>query len=80
MRRLSEVGGYGAAMVLIAFGIGALFLSLDGGVMCKTTWLEGSPDMTPEAIGEEVNKAGITVTDLPDCSVAGEHWRLARAS
>jgi hypothetical protein len=76
MRRVLEVGGYGAAAVLIAFGIGALVLSLDGRADVQDDLarekIEGSPDMTPEAIREAVNEAGITVTDLPECSVAGE--------
>ena len=74
--RLLEIGGYGAAAVLIAFGIGALVLSLDGRSDVQDNLalekIEGSPDMTPDAIREEVSKAGITVTDLPDCTVAGE--------
>ena len=30
MRRLLEYGGYAAAVVLVAFGIGALVLSING--------------------------------------------------
>ena len=76
MRRLFELGGYGAALVLIVFGIAALVVSLTGRSEVQDNLsqekIEGSPDMTPEAIQESVEKSGITVTDLPDCSVAGE--------
>lgn len=76
MRRLFEYAGYAAAVVLVAFGIGALVLSLNGRNDVREDLarekIEGSADMTPEAIREAVEEAGITVDDLPECSVAGE--------
>jgi hypothetical protein len=76
MKRLLEYGGYLAAVVLIAFGIGALVLSANGKSTVKDSLgdekIVGSPDMTPTAIAEEAQKAGLTGVDLPSCSVAGE--------
>jgi hypothetical protein len=76
MRRLLEYGGYAAAVVLIAFGIGALVLSIQGKSTVKDDLgqenIVGSPDMTPEAIAAEAQKAGLTGVDFPTCSVAGE--------
>ena len=76
MKRLLEYGGYLAAVVLIAFGIGALVLSANGKSTVKDSLgdekIVGSPDMTPDAIAEEAQKAGLTGVDLPSCSVAGE--------
>jgi hypothetical protein len=76
MRRLLEYGGYAAAVVLIAFGIGALVLSIQGKSTVKDSLgqekIVGSPDMTPDAIAAEAQKAGLTGVDFPSCSVAGE--------
>jgi hypothetical protein len=76
MKRLLEYGGYLAAVVLIAFGIGALVLSANGKSTVKDSLgdekIVGSPDMTPNAIAEQAQKAGLTGVDLPNCSVAGE--------
>jgi len=76
MRRLLEYGGYAAAVVLLAFGIGALVLSISGKSTVKDSLSDekivGSADMTPEAIADEAQKAGLTGVDLPSCSVAGE--------
>jgi hypothetical protein len=76
MRRLLEYGGYAAAVVLLAFGIGALVLSISGKSTVKDSLSDekivGSADMTPEAIAEEAQQAGLSDVDLPSCSVAGE--------
>jgi hypothetical protein len=76
MRRLLEYGGYAAAVVLVAFGIGALVLSINGKSTVKDSLSQerivGSPDMTPDAIAAEAQKAGLSDVDLPTCSVAGE--------
>jgi hypothetical protein len=61
---------------LIAFGIGALVLSIQGKSTVKDSLgqekIVGSPDMTPDAIAAEAQKAGLTGVDFPSCSVAGE--------
>ena len=76
MKRLLEYGGYAAAVVLIVFGIGALVLSLNGKSTVKDSLSQekivGSDDMTPDAIAESAEAAGLSGVDLPDCSVAGE--------
>jgi hypothetical protein len=76
MRRVFEIGGYVAAAVLIAFGIGALVLSLEGKNTVKDSLKDeqivGSPDMTPDAITKEAQAAGLKDVDIPDCDVAGE--------
>jgi hypothetical protein len=76
MRRFFEIGGIAAGVVLIAFGIGSLVLSAQGKATVKDSLkkekIVGSPDMTPDAIAAEAQKAGLTDVDVPDCSVAGE--------
>ena len=76
MRRLLEYGGYAAAVVLVAFGIGALVLSINGKSTVKDSLSQekivGSADMTPDAIAAEAQEAGLSGVDLPSCSVAGE--------
>jgi hypothetical protein len=70
------MGGYAAAGVLIAFGISALVLSINGKSTVKDSLnqekIVGSPDMTPDAIAAEAQQAGLSGVDLPSCSVAGE--------
>jgi hypothetical protein len=76
MRRLLEYGGYAAAVVLVAFGIGALVLSINGKNTVQNDLSQekivGSADMTPDAIAAEAQKAGLSGVDFPSCSVAGE--------
>src|SRR5689334_15974949 len=75
MRKGLEIGGVIAAVVLIAFGIGAIVLGANG----KSTVTDslsreqivGTPDMTPAVIKEEVADAGLAgKIDLPSCTVA----------
>ncbi len=76
MRRLFELGGYAAALVLVAFGAGALAIGLAGREDVRDDLarerIEGSADMTPQAIRESAQAAGLPLEDLPECSVAGE--------
>ncbi len=65
-----------AGGVLIAFGIVTIALAIYGH-HTVTTELErqkitGTPDMSPAAIEEEANKAGLKNVDLPSCDVANE--------
>ncbi len=77
MRRLFEYGGFIAAAVLIAFGIGALVMGVNArGTVHDTLAQEhivGTPDMTPTAIKAEAKQAGLNVASLsfPTKSVAG---------
>ena len=77
MRKLLEWGGVAAGVVLIAFGIGSLVLAIAGhnevGTQLKQEQIVGSPDMTPEAIAQEAQDAGLPASiDLPTCNVADE--------
>jgi hypothetical protein len=79
MRRAFEIGGYAAAVVLLAFGIASLVISVNGRSEVRSNVeresIVGSPDMTPSAIREEAEKAGLSeeiLATLPTCSVAGE--------
>ena len=77
MRRILELGGIAAAGVLIAFGIGAIVIGLDGRSTVKDSLQQeqivGTPDMTPAAIKVSAKEAGLPQSiELPTCSVAGE--------
>jgi len=74
MRRLLELGGYVAAVVLVAFGIVALVLGFNGRSEVrdnlKLEKIYGGGDMYPEGIAAAVAEAGLSdVIDLPTCSV-----------
>ncbi|HEY6962259.1 MAG TPA: hypothetical protein VI408_10260 [Gaiellaceae bacterium] len=77
MRKTFEIGGLIASVVLIAFGAGALVMSVQGRDTVrhslKLEQIVGTPDMTPSAIKAEAGKAlaGATV-DWPTCDVAGK--------
>lgn len=76
MRRALEWGGIAAGVVLIAFGIGSIVLSANGKSEVKSQLkaekIVGSPDMSPEAITAEAQKAGLQDVDVPSCTVANE--------
>ena len=76
MRKFLEFGGLVAAVVLVAFGIGAIVIGVDGrDTVRHSLGLEqivGTPDMTPSAIAAEARKAGLTGVELPTTAVAGE--------
>ena len=88
MRKAFELGGVLAAVVLIAFGIAAIVMGVNGGSTVnkslKQEQIVGSPDMTPAAITAEAKKAGLDVAGLsiPSRSVANKEINngdLARA-
>jgi hypothetical protein len=74
-RRLLEWGGVAAGIVLIAFGIGALVMSIDARSTVKDELqrenIVGSPDMSPEGIQEGIDEAGLEVS-APSCNVADQ--------
>lgn len=78
MRKFMEIGGLIAAVVLIAFGVGAVVLGSQGrstvSSNLKQQKIAGTPDMTPAAIKGEAAKAGLNVATLPipSCSVANK--------
>jgi hypothetical protein len=76
-RKLFEIGGFIAAAVLIAFGIGALVLGINGRSTVsdnlKLEQIVGTPDMTKAGIAAEAQKAHLPASiKLPTCNVAGK--------
>jgi len=76
VRRILEIGGYVAGAVLIVFGIVVIVLAINGHSTViselKAQQITGTPDMTPEAIKAEGEKAGLKNVDYPTCTVAGQ--------
>jgi len=78
MRKTLEVCGMLAAVVLMAFGVGAIVMGAQGRTTVQNSLVEqkivGTPDMTPGAIKAEAAKSGLNVAtlDIPTCSVAGK--------
>jgi hypothetical protein len=76
MRKVLEFGGVAAGVVLVAFGIAAIVLGVNGKNTVSNELSQqqivGSADMTPSAIKGEVADAGLKNVSLPTCSVAGK--------
>jgi hypothetical protein len=78
MKRILELGGVAAGVVLIAFGVAAIVLGAHGKSTVATSlkWeqITGTPDMTPTAIKGEAQKAGLNLSKitLPTCTVANQ--------
>jgi len=77
MKKIFEFGGVAAGVVLIAFGIAAIVLGINGKNTVTSSLKEqqivGSSDMTPTAIAAEAKAAGLPASiKLPTCSVAGQ--------
>ena len=76
MRRAFEYGGFIAAVVLIAFGIGAVSMGWNARGTVQDTLAQehivGTPDMTPAGITAEAKQAGLDISTLsiPSQSVA----------
>ena len=66
MRKVFEIGGIVAAAVLIAFGIGAVVLGVNGYSTVrdslKQEQIVGSDDMSPTAIAAAAKEAGLPAT------------------
>ncbi len=76
MRKVFELGGLVAAVVLIAFGITAIVMGINGRNTVHTNiaqeYIVGSPDMTPSGIATEAKQAKLPASiGLPTCNVAG---------
>lgn len=76
-RKIFELGGMVAAVVLVAFGIVAIVLGSSGLNTVHTSLVQqkitGTPDMIPATIAGEAKKAGLPANiGLPTCSVAGK--------
>jgi hypothetical protein len=76
MRKALEIGGYVAAAVLIAFGIAAIYMGVQGrstvSDSIKNEQIVGSADMTPSGIAAEAKASGLTNVSIPSCSVANK--------
>ena len=74
--RIFRWGGVISGVILIAFGIAVIALSLNGHSIVtdelKQQKIVGTPDMTPDAIKAEGQKAGLTDVSYPSCDVAGK--------
>ena len=75
-RKILEVGGIIAGVIMIAFGIGALVMSVDGH-RTVTDELQrenivGSPDMNPTDTEAALQEAGLEDVEVPSCDVAGQ--------
>jgi len=70
-----RLGGIVAGLVLIAFGVGAIVIGLNGRSEVNSTirqeQIVGSADMSPALIAVGAKEAGLTVA-LPTCDVAGK--------
>jgi hypothetical protein len=76
-RRIFEYGGIAASIILVAFGIAAIVLGVNGRSTVhsnlKQEAIVGTPDMTPSAIAAEAKQAGLPASiKLPTVSVAGK--------
>lgn len=77
MRKFLEWGGVAAGAILIAFGIVAIIMGVNGRSTVrdsiKQEQIVGSGDMTPAAIAAEAKQAKLPDTvALPTCTVAGK--------
>jgi hypothetical protein len=77
MRKVFEIGGIVAAAVLIAFGVAAIVMGVNGRSTVrdslKLEQIVGSADMTPAAIKTEAQKAGLPATvKLPTVDVSNQ--------
>src|SRR5438552_14875516 len=75
MKRFFEIGGVVAGVVLIAFGVAAIFLGVNGkntvGTELKNQQIVGTPDMSPGGIAAEVKgQPWAKGFVLPTCTVA----------
>ena len=73
-RRILEIGGIVAGALMIAFGIGALVLSINArntvGNEVTAEQIVGSADMSPAAITVAMKEAGLQNVSAPTCDVA----------
>lgn len=76
MRKVLEIGGLIAGLVLIVFGAVAIVMGVNGqstvNDQLKQQKITGSADMTPAAIRAEASKAGLKNAPIPSCDVANK--------
>jgi hypothetical protein len=78
-KRVFEIGGYIAAAILIAFGLGSIAMSYNGRnevrADVKREYIVGTPDMNKTAIAAEAKQANLpaeVLGQIPTCNVAGK--------
>jgi hypothetical protein len=75
-RKIWGILGFAAGAVLILFGVAALYLGATSYQLVRDELSQekivGGQDMSPEAIAEGVQEAGLQDVDLPDCNVVDE--------
>lgn len=78
-KRFLEFGGYGAAALLVAFGIAALVMGIQGRNEVRTDvkreFVVGESDMNKTSILQEAKQAGMpanVIAELPTCDVANK--------
>ncbi len=78
-KKIFEFGGYFAAVVLVAFGIAAVVMGVNGRNEVRTDvkreYIVGSPDMNKTAILAEAKEAKLpasVISELPTCDVANK--------
>ena len=78
-KKLFEIGGYVAAAILIAFGLGSIGMSINGRnevrADVKREYIVGSQDMNKTAILAEAKQANLpaeVMDQIPTCNVAGK--------
>jgi hypothetical protein len=76
MRKVFEIGGLVAGLVLIVFGVVAIVMGTNGQSTVtnslKAQQIVGTPDMSPAGIKPEVAKAGLKNVTIPSCDVANK--------
>jgi len=77
MKKVLEFGGVAAGVVLIAFGVAAIVLGVNGrstvSTNLKQQQIVGTPDMTPSGIAAEAKTAGLPSSiPLPTCTIANK--------
>jgi hypothetical protein len=76
MRKVLEIGGLVAGVILIAFGVASIALGFSGrntvGSELKQQQITGTADMTPATIKADVQAAGLKNITFPTCNVANK--------
>ena len=74
--RIWAIGGFVAGAVLILFGVAALYLGVTSYALVRDELSQenivGGQDMSPEAISEGIEEAGLEDVEAPDCDVVDE--------
>ena len=76
MRKVLEIGGLVAGLVLIVFGVVAIVMGMNGRSTVSNSLKEqqivGTPDMSPAGITAAVKTAGLKNITIPSCDVANK--------